>query len=145
MFPINFVAVLVAALANFIIGFLFHGPLFGKTWMKLANITPTGNEKFSDMIPQMVKNYLANVVCAFVLAGIYHQIVLQNVLSSFSGAIGNDILGGMICAFWVWLGFIVTSSSMEVIWMKRSTKLWLFEMVSSLVSLLAMGAIIAVW
>jgi hypothetical protein len=145
MLPVNFVAVLVAALANFVIGFLFHGPLFGKTWMKLAKITPTGNEKFADMIPQMVKNYLANVVCAFVLAGIYHQIVLQNVSSSLSGAVGYDVWGGMITAFWLWLGFIVTGSSMEVIWMKRSTKLWLFEIVSSLVAMLAMGAIIAVW
>ena len=52
---------------NFIIGFLFHGPLFGKLWMKLANIHPTGNEKLSDMIPQMVKNFLANIVCAYVI------------------------------------------------------------------------------
>ncbi len=139
MLPVNYWAVLVAALANFIIGFLFHGPLFGKTWMRLANVTPTGNEKFSDMYGQMFWNYVANVVFAYVLAVVY----LFASTSPHMG--GSGAVNGMVCAFWVWLGFVVTSSSMEVIWMKRSKKLWMFEMVSSLVSILAMGAIIAAW
>ncbi len=140
MLPINLLAVLVAAVANFVIGFLFHGPAFGKTWMRLANVTPTGNEKFSDMIPQMIKNLVANIVCAYVLAVVY-------LFASTSSAVGGTSgpLCGMAIASLVWLGFIVTSSSMEVIWMKRSMKLWLFEMVASLVSMLAMGAIIAAW
>lgn len=132
-------AVLVAAIANFIIGFLFHGPLFGKTWMKLANITPTGNEKFKDMVPQMLKNFLANLVFAYVLAVIY------SFASTSPLATKTGVSLGLCVAFLSWLGFIVTSSSMEVIWMGRSYKLWLFEMFASLVAILAMGAIIAVW
>lgn len=139
MLPINLWAVLVAAVANFIIGFLFHGPLFGKTWMRLANVTPTGNEKFSDMYGQMFWNFLSNLLFAYVLAVVY----LFASTSPFMG--GSGALNGMFCAFWVWLGFVVTSSSMEVIWMKRSYKLWLFELMSSLVAVLVMGAIIAAW
>ena len=138
MLSINLVSVLVAAVASFIIGFMFHGPLFGNLWIKLANIHPTGNEKFSDMIPQMLKNLLANIVCAYVLA------MFIFVTESYYNNIGN-IVGGMGIAFWAWLGFLVTSSSMDVIWMGKSNKLWLFEIVSSLVSFIAMGAIIAVW
>lgn len=139
MLPIDLLAVLVAALANFIIGFLFHGPLFGKTWMKLANIHPTGNEKMKDMVPQMLQNFIANLVFAYVLAAVYLFASTSPVMG------GSGALNGMICAFWVWLGFVVTSSSMEVIWMGRSYKLWLFEITASLVSCLAMGAIIAAW
>jgi hypothetical protein len=139
MLPINYVAVLVAALANFVVGFLFHGPLFGKTWMRLANVTPTGNEKLSDMVPEMVKNYIANVVFAYVLAVVY-------LFASTSPHMGDTgAVAGMVTGFWVWLGFVVTSSSMEVIWMKRSVKLWLFELCATLVSILAMGAIIGAW
>jgi Protein of unknown function (DUF1761) len=136
MVSINLFAVFLAAVAAFVIGFLFHGPLFGKLWMKLANIHPTGKEKFSDMIPQMLKNMLANLVCASVLALF---------ISVISGAYNNqgNIVGGMGIAFWAWLGFLVTSSSMDVIWMGKSKKLWLFEIVASLVSFLAMGAILA--
>lgn len=138
MLSINLVSVLVAAVASFIIGFMFHGPLFGKLWMKLANIHPTGNEKFSDMIPQMLKNLLANIICAYVLA------MFIFVTESYYNNIGN-IVGGMGIAFWAWLGFLVTSSSMDVIWMGKEKKLWLFEIVASLVSFIVMGAIIAVW
>jgi hypothetical protein len=133
MASVNFIAVLVAALANFIIGFLFHGPLFGKVWMRLANVVPTGNEKFSGMIPQMVKNYIANVLFAYVLG----------VMISYTGATGA--MTGAVFAFWVWLGFVVTTTSIEVIWLKRSVKLWLFEAVASLVSILVMGAILGAW
>lgn len=136
MVSINLVSVLVAAIATFIIGFLFHGPLFGKLWMKLANIHPTGNEKFSEMIPHMIKNFVMNLVCAYVLA------MFIGVVAGYYNNVGS-IVGGMGIAFWAWLGFVVTSTSMDVIWMGKSKKLWLFEIVSSLVCFLAMGAILA--
>lgn len=139
MLPVNYLAVFVAAIACFIIGFLFHGPLFGKLWMKLANVHPTGNEKFSDMVPQMVKNFIMNLVCAYVLAAVYLFASTSPVMG------GSGTLNGMVCAFWIWLGFIVTGSSMDVIWMGKSKNLWYFEIVASLVSFLAMGAIIAAW
>lgn len=139
MLPINYMAVLVSAIVAFIIGFLMHGPVAGKLWMKLANIHPTGNEKFSDMYGKMFVNFLANLLSAYVLAVVY----LFAVTSPLMG--GTGALNGMICAFWVWLGFAVTSTSMDVIWMGKSKGLWFFEAFSSLLVFLAMGAIIAVW
>ena len=138
MLSINLVAVLVAAIANFVIGFLLHGPVAGKLWMKLANIHPTGKEKLSDMIPQMVKNFIANLVFAYVLE------MFIFVTTSYYNTVGS-VLSGIGIAFWVWFGFIVTGSSMEVIWMGKKLKLWLFEIFSSLLSILAMGAILAAW
>jgi hypothetical protein len=139
MLPVNYAAVLVAAIANFVIGFMFHGPLFGKTWMKLANIHPTGKEKFADMVPQMVKNLLVNILFAYVLAVVY----LFAVTSPLMG--GSGAWNGMVFAFWVWFGFVFTTTSIEVIWMGRSAKLWWFELGASLVSCLVMGAIIGAW
>jgi branched-subunit amino acid transport protein len=135
----NLVAILVAAVVCFIIGFLFHGPLLGKLWMRLANIVPTGNEKLSDMVPQMLYNLLANILTATIIEGV--------LWAAFpSGLIGErTAFRGAIVAAWLWLGFIVTSTSMDVIWMKASKKLWLFEITSSLVCMIAMGAILAGW
>ncbi|MCE9541827.1 DUF1761 domain-containing protein [Candidatus Kaiserbacteria bacterium] len=139
MLPINLLAVLVAAAVSFILGFLFHGPLLGKWWMKLADIHPTGNEKLADMIPQMLWNFLANFVTAYVLAVMY----LFASSSPYLGAAGT--WGGIHCALWIWAGFLVTSSSIEVIWMGRKAKLWLFEAGCSLIVMIAMGAIIGSW
>jgi hypothetical protein len=139
MMQINLIAVCVAAIASFILGFLFHGPVAGKLWVKLANIHPTGNERFKDMIPQMLWNLLVQFITAFVLAVIY----LFASSSPYLG--GSGILGGIILAIWLWFGFLVTSSSIEVIWMGRNYKLWLFEVVSSLIVMVTMGAIIGGW
>jgi hypothetical protein len=139
MFPINYPAVLLAAVVAFVIGFMFHGPLFGKTWMRLANINPTGNEKLSDMIPQMAWNLAVNVVTAYTLAVVY-------LFASASSYFANGgVWSGIFCAALVWFGFVVTSTSMDVIWMGRSVKLWLFECASSLAMFAAMGAIIGFW
>jgi hypothetical protein len=139
MLPINYIAVIVAAIAAFIIGFLLHGPVLGKLWMKLANVHMTGNEKLSDMYRQMILNFIANLVTAFALAIIY-------VLASSSPFMSASALcNGIIISFVVWFGFLLTSTSIEVIWMGRSFKLWLFEAGSSLIVMLTMGAIIASW
>ena len=135
---INLGMVLVAAVANFFIGFMLHGPIGGKLWMKLANIVPTGNEKMSDMVPAMLWNFLANLVFAYVLAMVY----MFAVGSSYVEA---GVWGGLCVAFKVWIGFVVTSTSMDVIWMKANFKLWVYEIFASLASILAMGAVIAVW
>ncbi len=138
MLPINYLAVIVAAIAAFIIGFLFHGPFFGKLWMRLAKVQMTGNEKLSDMYGKMIWNFVANLATAYGLAVVY-------LLGSSSPYMtGSALWNGIIIAFVVWLGFLVTSTSIEVIWMGKSFKLWLFEACSSLVVMLAMGAIIAV-
>jgi hypothetical protein len=139
MLPINLLSVLVAAVVAFILGFLFHGPVLGKVWMKLANVPMTGNEKFADMVPQMLWNMLSNLVTAYVLAVIYLYASMSPYLS------GPGIGAGVEVAIWAWLGFLVTSTSIEVIWMGKKSKLWLFECACSLVVMIAMGAIIGAW
>jgi Protein of unknown function (DUF1761) len=137
MLPINYFAVFVAAIAAFIIGFLMHGPIAGKLWMRLANVHMTGNEKMSDMSGKMLWNFIANLVTAYALAVVY----LFVSTSSFGN--GPTIWSGIFSGLLVWFGFLVTATSIDVIWMGKSSKLWLFEVFSSLIVMVAMGAIIA--
>lgn len=137
MLPISLVAVLAAAVAAFVIGFLMHGPVAGKMWMRLADIHPTGKEKMADMLPQLFWNLVVNIVTAYGLAVVY-------LFASGSAYLGDPgLMTGIVCGIIVWAGFLVTSSSIEVIWMKRKTSLWLFESFSSFLVMVAMGAIIA--
>lgn len=137
MVPINFLAVFLAAVAAFVIGFLMHGPVAGKLWMRLANIHPTGNEKFSDMYGKMFWNFVVNLVTAYALAVVYAFATTSAYTS------GSPLWDGVMSAVLVWAGFIATSTSIEVIWMGKSFKLWLFEFVSSLIVMVAMGVILA--
>ncbi len=129
----NIFAILVGAAVYFILGFLWHGPLFGKVWMKLANITPTGNEKLSDMYGQMFKNYLANVVTAVAFVMLFTMTGVEGWMQAWK------------VVTIVFIGIIATGSSMDVIWMGKSPKLWLFELSSSFVGLSAMGIVLALF
>ena len=131
--------ILISAAVCFVIGFLFHGPLFGKVWMRLAKITPTGNEKLSEMKAQMFWNYFSNVVQAFVLSGAIW-------ISSYSAVIGEMTwYKGMIIGLCLWLGNVLTTTSIDVIWMGKSWKLWLFDNVSFAICSAVMGIILAIW
>lgn len=39
MVPVNYLAILVAAVLSMVLGFLWYGPLFGKEWTKLMGVT----------------------------------------------------------------------------------------------------------
>lgn len=117
MTTIHLSKVSIAAIAAFIIGFLIHGPVAGKLYMAIADVPPTGNEKFEDMVPKILWNLIVQFVTAFVLSVIY-------LFASSSSYIGKrGIWGGVILAIWLWLGFLVTSSSIGVIWMGQDYKL----------------------
>lgn len=136
MVPVNLFAVSMAAIASFIFGFLLHGPIAGKLWMRLADIHPTGNEKLSDMLPQLGWNLVTNFVTALIFFVIYL------LTDSSPYLIGEGVLKGVFLGIVLWGGFIATTSAIEVIWMGRSFKLWLFEAVCSLLSMSLMGIVL---
>jgi hypothetical protein len=78
-------------------------------------------------------------VTAYVLA----VMILFASTSQYLGATG--VTAGIIVAVWLWAGFLVTSTSIEVVWMGRKASLWLFECGCSLLVMIAMGAIIGSW
>ncbi|MGI9118086.1 MAG: DUF1761 domain-containing protein [Minisyncoccia bacterium] len=137
MIPINFVSVLLAAAVGFVVGFLLHGPVSGKLWMRLANIVPTGNEKLSDMYGQMFANFLVNIVSALMLSAVYLF------LSTSVYALATPMLNSLVAVFVTWAGFIFVWTSIDVIWMGKSFKLWLFDVLASLVVMVSMGIVIA--
>ena len=136
-------SIFAAAAACFIIGFLMHGPILGKLWMKLADIHPTGNEKFSDMYGKMAWNFVANIVTSFVVYCIAQFVLKAKLLNSLEGFVDRTtaIESGIIASLLIWL-VIAAGSSMEVIWMGKKWKLWMFEILTSLICFVVMGIII---
>jgi hypothetical protein len=88
---VNFLAVIVAAIANYLVATIWYAALFGKLWQKLTGIT--------DMKPvpiNIVLVFIGSLVLSFVL---YHSIVFGNAYMKMSG-IGGGLMGG----FFGWLG-----------------------------------------
>ena len=135
---VNYLGVLIAAVASFIVGFLWHGPLFGKQWIKLmgipqAEVDAMRAKGMGPMMPQMVAAFIQQLVMAFVLA-------------HFALAWGaTDLFGALQLAFWTWLGFIATVLLNGVLWEKRSVNLYLFNIVYHLAALIVMAVALAMF
>lgn len=130
----NLLAILAGAIANMVIGFLWYGPIFGKMWMKLSNIS---EKDIADAKSQMGKTYTLSMLAALVMAFVLGQFV------EFAGV--STIVEGAWVGFWAWLGFVATTMLNGVLFERKSWKLYYLNAGYYLVSLPVMGAILAVW
>ena len=132
---INWLAVIIATIASMVIGGAWYSPaLFGKQWMKLVG---TSQKEIDSQKKEMPKFYLAAFVAAFITAYVLAIFV------KFVGA--STIFSGAVVGFWAWLGFVATTTLSLVIWEKRNSNLYVLNNGQILISLLAMGPILAVW
>ncbi len=128
----SYLAVIVAAVAQYIIGFLWYGPLFGKTWMSLMGINPQSIKREG-----MGKTLVWTFVGSLVTAG---------VLRKFATMVGALTVGaGIALGAMAWFGFIATVTLASVLYEKRSVNLYILNNAYQLVSLVIMGAIVAAW
>ena len=137
--PINYVAVLVSAIASMALGFVWYGPLFGKQWMALSGMTQEKIQavKAKGMGSTYAIAFVGALVMSYVLA---HALVFASAYMKAEG-----IQAGLAVGFWNWLGFIAPVTLGMVLWDGKPWKLWALINGYNLVSLLVMGIILAVW
>ncbi len=116
---INMVAVLVAVVANFILGFIWYTPLFGKAWAKENGFEitrkPTGAEMAKGMSFMIIGNFfLAYVFAHNIMAWSYVPGMKET--SAFSNVMSSTIF--------TWLGFYLPVDLGTVAWEKKSWKLF---------------------
>ena len=132
---VNFVAVIVAAFAQMIVGAIWYAPpVFGKMWMKLTGIS---QKEIDAQKKQMPKTYIFAFVGALIMA------YILAILLSLTGVV--SLLDGLQVGFLAWLGFIATSSLSLVLFERRRQELYLLNSGYNLVGILVMSAILALW
>lgn len=132
---INLVAVILAAVASMVLGFVWYGPLFGKQWMKLSGMTQKDMEGAKKK--GMEKMYMLAMVGSLVMAYVMAH------FSQYTGAMTAQL--GMQLGFWLWLGFVAPVQMSDVLWGKKSWPLYGLNTAFELVSMMAMGVILALW
>lgn len=127
---INVLAILVTALAGFVIGSIWYGPLFSKAWLK-ASGTPTGNMTTAQTVRLFASAYVLNVVIAFGLAlliGGHHS-----------------LHGGLHTGFFVSVMFMATAIGVTYLFERKPLKLFFINAGYQVVNCTVMGAILGVW
>lgn len=142
--PINYVAVVVAAVANMALGFLWHGPLFGKQWMALMGITSqqadamkSSPEAKNKMMRSYGMAFVGALVMAFVLAHFY--VFAKDYMEA------DGLTAGLASGFWAWLGFVAPVTMGAVLWEQKPWKLWVINAGYYLIALLVMGILLSYW
>jgi Protein of unknown function (DUF1761) len=116
---INYVAVLVAVVANFILGFIWYTPLFGKAWGKEmgfdTNFKPASGEIARGMIIMVIGNFLM----AYVLA---HNNAAWSYVPGMKEM--SPAVSIMNASVFTWLGFYLPVDIGTVTWERKSWKLF---------------------
>ncbi len=135
MIEVNYVAVILAAIASMAVGFVWYGPLFGKQWMKEKGFTKENMEKAKK---EMGKWYALTAILAIISA-----YVLAHVMALSKKFYGYPMLQtGLTSAFWMWLGFVMPVQTTASIFGGRNWKLLGIDTGHNLASLLVMGVVI---
>lgn len=137
--PINYFAVAVAAMVPMVIGFLWYGPFFGKPWIHMTGFTDASMDvaKSRPMWLVLLLQFIGALFISFVMA---HSLIFASAYLQSSG-----LVAGLTNAFWNWIGFMVPATMGVYLWEGKSWKLWALNAGYYLVSMLIMGAILALW
>lgn len=137
--PVNYVGVLLAALATMVLGFLWYGPLFGKQWIAMMGWSKADIEKAK--AKGMSKEYTIMTLGALVMAYVLsHSLTFASTYTQTTGSAAGFMVG-----FWTWLGFVVPVTLGTVLWEGKPWKLWVLNAGYYLVALVLMGIILAAW
>ena len=128
----NYLAVVVAAIAYFILGGLWYGVLFHKTWMALEQMTIEQTRGVSHVIPYLA-SFLLELLVAYALA----QLCIWRNANTASRGASVGVL--------VWVGFVGPIALMTYMFEMRPRALYAINEFYPLAGLILMGAILGGW
>lgn len=124
----NWLAIIIAAVANMVIGTLWYGTwAFGKSWMKLSG-------------HNMGEGMSAGPLYAMTAAAAIVQAITMSWFVAQTGA--NSGAAGAIIGLYVGLGFVATAMFAEVLFAGRHPRLYAITAGYSVVAAIVQGIII---
>ena len=127
---LNWLAVIAAAAAGFIIGGIWYGPLLGKAWIRASGVSEEAVQR-SNKARTFGLTALLNVVAAISLA-------------MFIGP-QADWYFGLFAGFMTGLTFVSTALGVIYLFEQRSLRLWLINAGYQTLNFSVMGVILGAW
>ena len=134
---LNYMLVVVATIAQFILGAVWYSPLlFGKWWMEIMECTNLSPEELKAMQKSMMPFYglqfFLTLFSTFSLATFMIYVADMNSYSAYH------------VAFWIWIGFMAPTQISTVVWGNTKMKFWVKQMFVML-SMQFVGIMVAAW
>ena len=131
---INYLAVIVAAVAAIVVGAVWYSPLlFGKAYMKLRGMNPDATTNRRPPAGELIAEFVRYVVIAFVLALFVVRLGVVGLTSALELGLG------------LWFGFQAMLLLGSVIHEKMPWTLYAIHAGDALVKTVLMAVILGVW
>ncbi|MEM6344851.1 MAG: DUF1761 domain-containing protein [Bacteroidota bacterium] len=127
---INWLSVIAAAISLFLLGGLWYGPLFGKSWMSEFGFSEDDLKK---------RNALKTFGLSFGLA-----LIASLILEMFIGP-EADLTYGSLAGFLAGFGWVATMLGILYLFEMQSLKAYLINATYCIISLTLMGLILGAW
>jgi hypothetical protein len=130
---INHLAVLVAVILQFVLGFLWYGPLFGEAWMGMVGLDVATIEADPAGAGEWITNIFSAVVSMYVLAWLYTKIPV------------TSLVQGLLIGLLIGSAFVLLSSMGNGMFAKDSYGLAWITGGYTTVGLALGGAVLGAW
>lgn len=127
---LNWLAILLATVAGFLLGGIWYGPLFGKAWLRAVGKT---EEDIQPSPTPFVVSFVTALLTAIVLAALIKNLALTSVLD------------GVILGLLTGVGFIATAMASDSAFCGWGLPLFLIQAGYRVTYSVIMGAILATW
>ena len=103
---LNWMMIVIMTIAGFALGALWHGPLFGKLWMRINHVAKQFSKaEMAKLMVGMWRIMLAEFIATFFM--VMTLAFLIEILPTYSS---------IHLAFLVWIGFVLPTMASTVIW-----------------------------
>jgi Protein of unknown function (DUF1761) len=128
----NYAAVVVAAVAYWVLGALWYGVVFSKQWMALEHMSMEQAQSMNPVLPYVI-TFVLNLLIAYVLAQVC---VWRNANTAGRGASVGVLL---------WVGIVGPITFTTYMYEMRPKDLYAINEFYPLAGLVLMGAILGAW
>ena len=129
---INLWAVLVSGVVYWLLGGIWYAAIFN-----LSSLMDWDEAEL-----EAAKKAFPKALLVYLISGLVMSFVMAYVVK-YSNA--TTVWGGLIAGFWTWLGFQVPIAVNQWFFERRPTNVVFINIGNYLISLLAIGVILAVW
>jgi hypothetical protein len=131
----NWLAVIVAGVADWLLGALWYSALFGKIWA--AGLEQQGVKLQKPSQPQLMTKLAGNFVANLLTATVIGHLVLATAVASLLGAVHLGAALG--------LGVAGMALAVAYTWESKPVKVWAIDAAYHLLGCIACAVILACW
>lgn len=131
---INLIAVLVAGIVFFVVGGLWYAVVFARPVAKAMNFTAEQEAVAKAIFPRNLGiHFVSGLLISYMMAHTLNYFEVHTAMTGVHAGVG------------LWLGFVFPFSWVHTVFEQRSTSMFWINSANSLVSLVVVGIILALW